>query len=52
MWRLFLYWSIFWAESWGQLMNFDLVMGLALLAIFVVLLFVGLPNKDGVSPRF
>jgi hypothetical protein len=32
-------------------MNFDLVIGLTLLAIFAVLLFVGLP-KGGVSPRF
>ncbi len=33
-------------------MNFDLVIGLTLLVIFAVLLFVGLPSKDGVSPRF
>ena len=33
-------------------MNFDLVIGLTLLAIFAVLLFIGLPSKGDVSPRF
>ena len=32
--------------------NFDLVIGAALCAVGLVLLFIGLPRKGGVSPRF
>jgi hypothetical protein len=33
-------------------MNQDFLIGVASLAIAVALLFIGLPNKQGVSPRF
>lgn len=33
-------------------MNQDLLIGLILLGITAVLIFFGLPNKEGVSPRF
>ena len=33
-------------------MNADILIGIVLLAIAVGLIFIGLPNKAGVSPRF